>query len=60
MWAVSCFQISCCAYKMFDALRSSDYDLPQLRGRLYFVGVEVTDEEGNPTGNSEGTLVTPQ
>lgn len=38
-------------------LRSSDFGLPMVRGRLYFVGAELFSEDGETaTGNSHATL----
>jgi hypothetical protein len=36
--------------------RSKEFGLPMNRGRLYFIGAELVDITGEPTGNSEATL----
>eukprot|EP00435_Cladocopium_sp_Y103_P048169 s714_g14.t1 len=37
-------------------LWSKEFGLPMPRGRLYFIGAELFDANGEPTGNTEATL----
>ena len=36
--------------------RSSDFGLPLVRGRLYFIGCEIFTADGENTNNTEGAL----
>ena len=45
-----------CFNDTFFLPRSKEFGLPMNRGRLYFIGAELVDITGEPTGNSEATL----